>query len=285
MLPANGEEGFVLDNGTCASVPPDYHVHTPLCKHAEGHVADYRAMAGRRGMREICFTDHMPDPSGYDPQHRMEPGQYAEYLQLVRPLQRDGSPSVLLGIEADFYDGCEGYVRSWLRNQPFDLVLGAVHYIGGWGFDNPSQMAAWERADVRGVWKEYFSLLGRMADTRLYDVVAHLDLPKKFGHRLDDDHMREWVQPVLDRIAAADMAIEINTSGLRRAVGEAYPSALILQLACERGVPICFGSDSHRPEEVGWAFDAAVQTALDAGYREHVLFRNRKRTARPLVHR
>ncbi len=256
-----------LNNKTAdTELPPDYHIHTPLCKHATGTPADYRAAARSVRMGELCFTDHAPDPSGYDLKHRMTILQFPSYVLMVRSIQDGGSPRVLLGIEADYYPGAEPFLRDWLPHQPFDVVLGSVHYINDWGFDNPDNLYVWDSVDVKGVWRQYFSLVRSLVELRLFDVITHFDLPKKFGHRIRDTDLKEMVQPLLDRIAKAGMAIEINTSGWRRKVAEAYPSPLILNLMRERGIPITFGSDAHAPEDVGYAFDKAVALAREAGY-------------------
>ena len=116
---------------------PDYHIHTVLCKHAEGHVADYKARARGLNIPEICFTDHIPGPDGYDPKHRMDISQFDAYRSMILAQQDGDEPTVLFGIEADYYGGCEKFLRSWLHDQDFDFVLGSVHYISDWGFDNP----------------------------------------------------------------------------------------------------------------------------------------------------
>lgn len=260
------------------NLPPDYHTHTVLCKHAEGTTAEFRQSARDQGIPELCFTDHCPEPSGYDYKHRMAVEHIPAYYELVRPLQDDTAPTVLLGLEADYWPGCEAFLRGFLPKQPLDLVLGSVHYIKDWGFDNPDYLKLWESVDVRGVWKEYFNLLAELANTGLFDVIGHFDLPKKFGHRLRDRDMKEMVQPLLDLLARRNMAIEINTSGWRRDVAEAYPSPLILALAREREIPITFGSDAHAPKEVGYEFERALLLAREAGYTDSLRFRNRQAT-------
>ena len=261
---------------------PDYHMHTVLCKHANGKPSEYRKAAERRGLPEICFADHVPNPDGYDPGNRMEMAQFPEYRHMVGSLQDGETPNVLLGAEADYYDGCVPFLREWLPKQGFDLVLGSVHYIDDWGFDNPADRHIWDTVDVTAAWRRYFGLVGQLADTGLFDVVGHLDLPKKFGYRPPDKKLKELVQPALDHIAEAEMGIEINTSGLRKPVGEIYPSPLILSLAQERDIPICFGSDSHRPEDVGADFDRALSMAWEAGYSEYFRIRGRKKYLIPL---
>jgi histidinol-phosphatase (PHP family) len=260
----------------------DYHTHTPLCKHAVGEPAEYVAAAAARGLDEIAFTDHVPAPDGYDAANRMLLEQYPEYLRRVRSAAGASGPAVLLGIEADYYEGCEPFLAEWLPRQPFDLVLGSVHYIDDWAFDNPDHAARWDRADLRAAWGAYFALVGRLADSGLFDIVGHLDLPKKFGHRPDPRDVEDAAAPALDRIARAGMAIEINTAGLRRPAREAYPSPLLLGLACRRGIPICFGSDAHAPGDVGHAFDQALRAARAAGYTHAARYRARVRTAVPL---
>lgn len=263
-------------------LPSDAHLHTPLCKHAGGEPARYADEARAGGVGEIVFCDHAPAPDGYDAQHRMDLAQFPEYRRAVRALgeSRD-RPRIGFGIEADYYEGCEGFLRDWLPAQDFDLVIGSVHFIGDWGFDDPLQAGVWDSVNVVGAWGRYFDLIGRLADTGMYDVVGHLDLPKKFGHRIGEADLRDVACPALDRIAASGMAIEINTGGLRKPVREIYPSPVLLSLVRARGIPICFGSDAHAPDEVGYAFGDAVALAEAAGYRGYVRFQGRKKTATP----
>lgn len=264
---------------------PDTHLHTPLCRHAEGEPAAFKAAARGQGIPAIAFTDHLPNPDGYDLPHRMTMAEWPKYRELVLAQQTPEAPRVLLGAECDYYEGCDASLRPRLAGLQLDLLLGSVHHIGRWGFDSPEERHVWNSADVAGVWREYFSLLGKLADLRLADVVGHLDLPKKFGHRPPDRVVKEMAQPVLDRIAASGMAIEINSAGLRKPVAEIYPAGFLLALAGEREIPICFGSDAHRPEEVGYCFDQSLELARQAGYREAVSFAGRRRTAYPLPER
>ena len=187
-----------------------------------------------------------------------------------------------MGLEADYYEGCERFLGSWLPAQEFDFVLGSVHFIDGWGFDNPEERHIWDAADVTATWRRYFDVLTRLIDSNLFDAVGHMDLPKKFGYRPSDRDLREMVQPVLDRIADAGMGIELNTSGLRKPVGEIYPSPMIVSMAREREIPICFGSDAHSPGDVGDRFALAFNLAREAGYTDYFKIRQRKKELTPL---
>ena len=262
---------------------PDYHIHTPLCKHAEGKMEDFFQAARQMNLPEICFTDHVPNPDNYDSQHRMSIGEFDLYRETVLALAASSAaPAVLFGVEADYYNGCERFLRKWLPRHKFDLVIGSIHYINNWGFDNPDEREVWDNVDVAGTWREYFDLVGRLADTHLFDVVGHLDLPKKFGYTPGEHAIREMAGPAMKKIAVAQMAIEINTSGLRKPVREIYPSILLLKMAREHGIPVCFGSDAHKPDEVGYEFAPALEWAGKAGYSEAVRFSARHKKSYPL---
>ncbi len=261
---------------------PDYHIHTVLCKHAKGEPRTFWEAAARMGLDEMCFSDHVPAPDGYDPGNRMDISQYDCYRKMVREAAGGESPRVLTGIEADYYEGCLPFLRDWLPRQSFDFVLGSVHYIDGWGFDNPDERAVWDSVDVAGTWRTYFQFIIKLARTRLFDAMAHLDLPKKFGYRPSDAALKEMAKPALDEIAAAGMAIEINSSGLRKPVKEIYPSGLLLEMACERDIPVCFGSDAHAPREVGFMFDVSLELARQVGYSKFLRFSARERSFHPL---
>jgi len=261
---------------------PDYHLHTSLCNHAEGEVAGYRKAAAALEIPEICFVDHAPNPDGYDPKHRMKLNDFCVYQDMVAALMDHQAPHVLFGLEADYYSGCEAFLEKWLAGQELDFVLGSVHFIEEWGFDNPDVKQVWNSVDIVETWRSYFKLVEKLVETGLFDAVSHLDIPKKFGHRPAEKDLKEMVQPVLDKVAAAGMGMELNTSGLRKPVGEIYPSPLIVSLARERGIPICFGSDAHSPEEVGKDFPMALEMAWKAGYTQYFRIRRRKKYLVPL---
>ncbi|MBM4149034.1 MAG: histidinol-phosphatase HisJ family protein [Lentisphaerae bacterium] len=259
-------------------LPEDTHTHTYLCKHAGGEPREYVRRAEKLGLAGMVFTDHAPARDGYDPKNRMEEAEFQEYVRIVSAARDDSPLPVGMGIEADFYPGSTAFLTEWLPPRRLDVVLGSIHYIAGWGFDNPTEAHRWDGTDVEGAWRSYFTLVAQMAATRLYDVVGHLDLPKKFGHRPSDMAVCEMAAPALDAVAEAGMAVEINTSGLRRPVREMYPSPMLLRMAFERGIPVTFGSDAHMTEQVGMDFDKAVALARETGYTQYAVHRGRKRS-------
>jgi len=117
------------------------------------------------------------------------------------------------------------------------------------------------------IFADYFSLLAEAAATGLFDVMGHLDLPKKFGYR-PQANVCELARGVIQSMVEHGVAFEINTAGRDKPVGEFYPSADLVAACCRAGVKLTLGSDSHAPEEVGRYFDEAAAVAKSAGYTE-----------------
>jgi len=244
---------------------PDYHTHTVRCGHASGRPADYVAAARSKGLSAIGIADHIPLLPEPDPGISMEYCELTDYVAEIQELKTTNPGYVFLGIEADFRPETTEEVGSMLADHPFDYVIGSVHHIGPWGFDDPRQIEHYADRDIDDVWVEYFELVGDAAESGLFSILGHLDLVKKFGYRptrtLDAELGR-----LVDRIARAGTLVEINTAGLHKPVGEAYPTLDILRRLQEAGVGVTFGSDAHRPQEVGRDFAHAADLARDAGY-------------------
>ena len=252
----------------------DSHLHTPLCGHATGTPREYAQAALDAGLAGLCFTDHMPMPEWYDAPWRMRRDQLARYVEEVRAVQQEfaGQLNVRLGLEADFHPGTERYVEEVLGEYPWDYVIGSVHYLGAWGFDNPEFVDEYERRDLGQLYRHYAALVEGAARSGLFDAIGHLDLPKKFGHRAPDDSA---LLRVLDVVAGLGLALDFNTAGWRKPVAEAYPAPNLVRAAAERGIPFVLGSDAHAPGEVGYRFGDALELIREAGG-QVVTFRGRQ---------
>ncbi len=262
--------------------PADYHLHTPLCRHASGEPEAYARRAQEIGLTEIGFSDHAPMRQDNFDQWRMNFSQLDEYVAKIRAAQKQFPQlTIRLALEVDYLPGQEDWIRELAARHPWDYFIGSVHYVAeGWAVDDPHQLSEWKRRDVLEVWQIYFERLTRAAESGLFEIIGHADLPKKFGHRPDDGCV-----PLYKKFLAAakksGCAMELNTAGLRKDCREIYPGRQLLELAFQYGVPITFGSDAHAPEEVGMDFDQAVHLARQAGYRESCRFVRRQRRSVP----
>lgn len=262
----------------------DYHTHTSLCKHGTGWVEDYVRQAARLGLDEIGCSEHIPMPERFDEAHRMDLDQYySVYAPSVTEVRDgfDGDIEIKRGIEADFFPGTEQWVTKFIGENDFDYVIGSVHFIGEWGFDNPVFVHQYEERDINATYAAYFEAIQQSATSGLFDIIAHCDLVKKFGHR-PTGNLDRLIRDTMNVVRKNDLCIEVNTSGLRKPVREIYPSESILAMASELKIPLTLGSDAHDPADVGRDFDKASALIRKYGRGEIAVFRKRNRTMVPL---
>ena len=125
------------------------------------------------------------------------------------------------------------------------------------------------------VYHDYYALLRQSAKSGMFNIMGHCDLVKKFGHRATEN-MTDEVKATAKVFKETGVAIEINTAGLRKPVKEIYPALDCLKIYAQAGMPLTFGSDSHAPVEVAKNFAEAAELAQAAGYKEYLLFKQRK---------
>jgi histidinol-phosphatase (PHP family) len=260
------------------SLPADYHMHTPLCRHATGEPELYAKRAIELGLTEIGFSDHSPMRQDNFDNWRMNFSQLEEYIEKIRKAQKDFPKlTIRVALEVDYLPGHEDWIRELAARHPWDYFIGSVHYISdSWDIDNPAKLSEWKNRDAFEVWSTYFDRLTLAAESGLFEIIGHADLPKKFGHRPTRD-CTPLYEKFLSAAAKSGCALDINTAGLRKDCREIYPSRQILELAFQKGMPITFGSDAHAPEEVGMNFAEAIQLAHSVGYMESCRFAQRKR--------
>jgi len=258
----------------CGRLLYETHMHTVLCRHATGEITEYAAVAEKRGLAGIVVTCHNPLPNGYGQSVRMYPEQMPEYLRLVRQARFawEGRVDVRLGLECDYVPGFEAFLKTQTAGADFDYLLGSVHPQMG------EYVRTWFRGNIVDFQKVYFEHLAMAAETGLFDCLSHPDVVKNVFpaewniHRIMPDICR-----ALDRIAAAGVAMELNTSGLTKDIPEMNPGLAILKEMRKRDIPVVIGADAHAPEFVGWHFEAACDLLKDAGYKHASFFLGRKR--------
>lgn len=261
----------------------DSHVHTSRCRHAVGAPADYVAAAAARGLDVLTFTDHLPLPTGFSSEYAMPEDELPAYVdEVARAAEavHDG-PEVLLGVEADWLPGHEAHTRRLVDAHPFDVVLGSVHFIDDWAFDDPDLVDRYADWDPDALWERYFTELEHAATSGVFDVMSHPDLVKKFRCAPVRDP-RELYEAAARAMARGRVAVEVSTGGLRKPCAEIYPARDFLVELRRADVPVTFGSDAHRPDEVGHGWADACALLRETGYESLVVFRDRRPEERGL---
>lgn len=274
----------------------DYHVHLRPDGN-EAIAADYftaanaeryRETASERGIAELGVAEHV---------HR-----FTQALDVwTHPFWRDSAQDDLddycrfvreetdlrLGIEADWIAGREDRMAALLDAREWDYVVGSVHFLRDRGVDSGygGDWDVWDTArNADEVWRTYFETLAEAARSGLYDIMAHPDLVKVWGTQrpLPDRDPRFYYEPAVEAMAEAGVAAELSTAGLRKAVGELYPAASLMEMIVDAGIPIALSSDAHVPDDLGHRYDDALAFLEDHGVSEIAVFEGRRRRLEPV---
>lgn len=247
-----------------------------------GEPEDYVREAIGKGLSEIGFADHMPLLRMRDERLTMAPDDLPRYVESVREIKESVDEiGIRLGVEMDYFPGQMGEIWDKAEEFEFDYVYGSVHYIDGWGFSDSRHLTSYQGKDPDATYERYFEIFCEAVEEGGFDIMAHPDLVKKHGIATTLPLSRIYAEAA-DALARADVAVEVNTSGLRKPALDIYPSLPFLIACRERGVAITLGSDAHAPGQVGMDFDLALRLLRKAGVTEIATFEARKRTMRSI---
>ena len=257
----------------------DSHMHTPLCKHARGNPVEYAQKAEERGLKGIIFTCHNPGPKGWSPNVRMSLKELSTYVKIVDNARQkwNGRIDVRLGLESDYIPGIEPFLEKLHQAAPFHYILGSVHPQLNY------YKETFYNGNVYQYQQSYFENLALAAESGLYDCLAHPDLIKNiFPDQWDWIPLMDNILESLDRIARTGIAMEINTSGLHKALQEVHPMPIMVMEMRKRNIPVVLGSDSHTPDRVGADFYSSLRMLESYGYKKISHFINRQRIDTPI---
>ena len=265
----------------------DQHVHSrhSFDSHSDPAACVERALAC--GLTGITFTEH------FDTHPDDWPGCVYDddaYSATVRGLRDEFADRIFIGkgIEVCYQPDRMPFILDFLGRHEFDMVILSVHYFGS---DAIFRRASWEGVDAFEGTRRYLETVRNAvqfcerlhrSDGRVFDVLGHLDVVKRYTQRFFGTHdvMRfsDLVDEILNACLAADLTPEINTSTLRQNLDEPMPGAEILSRYAELGgTAMSLASDAHLVESVGAGFDRAIAMLRDAGVSHMSIFKCREK--------
>jgi histidinol-phosphatase (PHP family) len=269
----------------------DYHLHLrpddvgkATEAFTEENVDRYLAAASEHGIDELGVSEHIYRFSEalevwrhpyWQAQARDDLGEYCDFV---------ASTPLKLGIEADFVRGAEDKLDQMLTGRPFDYIVGSVHFLGDEGAVDDTRYDIWSaEGDPGKLWTRYFEWIADAARSGLFDILAHPDLVKIWGEGrpAPDRDPRFYYEPAIEAIAESGVAVEVSTAGLRKPVGELYPSHAFAEMCVEAGAEFALSSDAHAPDQVGYGYDQALEFLADLGVERICVFEGRRRRLEP----
>jgi histidinol-phosphatase (PHP family) len=254
-------------------LPLDAHMHTDLSPDSNVPIDTYAATALEHGIAEIAVTDHVD----------FEPGApafaystFADRERVVRDAAERWAPqgvAIRFGVELTYDRSWEADIRAHLARHAYDFTIGSIHDRVESPY-SPRRVAAWiEGRSLADIVAPSFDEVTAAARSGLFDAIGHIDGVKRYLH----PHIKpaafeaapELYEPILHALVDSGTALEVNTSGLRYAIGVTFPHAAIVARFRELGGrALTIGSDAHRAEHANWGLDDGYAIATDAGFTE-----------------
>ncbi|MBN1981216.1 MAG: histidinol-phosphatase [Chitinivibrionales bacterium] len=267
----------------------DYHIHTPYCKHAEGAIIEYVDVALRKGMNEICFTDHLGRYYLTPSQRRRywdwgmaqrSLNRYIDELEQIKKTYKDAIV-IKMGLEIDYIEGAEELVQPLIQQFPFDFLIGSIHCLPLFGWKH---IAHYTTYDPYLLFSEYFRVAQAAIASKLFDSLGHLDFIWRYGQwpQNESSNIYEWIDQTVKAAAQHDCAIEINSNGYlwsqMYTVETGDPFECLMQSIKKQRTIITVGSDAHRPDFVAKSFPDIHATLTMRGISECAIFNKRKKS-------
>ena len=226
----------------------DYHMHSRVSFDGQDTGLAMAMAAKERGLKEICFTDHIDytpdmdmvfDTAVYNTEY--------DHLQVPGLLIRRGMEFGLTPDNAE-------QLKIDLGRRHFDFVIGSVHLVDGVDIYMEPYWAG----------KDYDTAIRLNLETTLeavrahedYDVLGHLTYISKCGANPRKELLRYedhkgLVDEILRELVKRGKGMELNTSGIDRC-GGSLPTLDYFQRFYELGGKIVtVGSDSHDVARAG----------------------------------
>lgn len=249
----------------------DCHIHSHISEDSKASLAQMCQGAIAHGLTGVAFAEHYdlnPNDSGY---RFFNHARYFQEFSAVRT-QFGDRLKLLKGVEfGEPHLYPEAFTE--VQQQDYDVIIGSIHWAG------PVFVGAKEvllTSTPRVFYESYYQIMLDMVQFGGFDILAHIDFPKRYLKTNITD--LPILEDVLASLIATDIALEINTSSLRKGLPEVMPAAAILRRYAELGGRrITFGSDAHVPEDVGAGFDYARELVtqfpqFEVGYFEQRRF-------------
>ncbi len=256
----------------------NYHFHSRCSFDADYPLTELCRTAVAAGVRHLCLTDHcdlinewgLPDDSfDWSLEDRELASARAQFpdLDLRRGVELG---QALIRPEA---------ATKILAEPGIDFVLGSMHTRRD-GADY-YYMDFTSRQQCLPLLEDYLLSLLELSHTDYLDSLAHLTYPIRYmrfrdGVDVDFHPFDDLIREILTVLVERGKALEVNTSGYRRAGGEPLPPAYILRMYRDLGGDlITIGSDAHEPKHMADGLSQGMALIQQCGFRYLTLYQNR----------
>ena len=270
----------------------DIHIHTSFSSDCDEPMEEQIKQALSLGLDTLCFTEHMdkdyPSDPGKEknghPEFWLETEKYHEHFLEMRD-KYAGRIRLLFGVELGLQPHLSKWCADYVSGYDFDYVIGSVHTINRM---DPYYPAFFEERSEREAYEEYFDeALTDIKGFSDFDSLGHLDYVVRYGPNKNRDYsykaFADHIDPILEYLIDKGIALEANSAGYRKGLGEPNPCKDVLLRYKELGGElITIGSDAHLTGSMCNDFARLEALLLECGFRYHAVFEGRKCELYPL---
>lgn len=262
----------------------DLHTHTFRSFDAEAKPEEHLARAGELGLTGFAVTNHCD--VNVQPLAQIREVFLADGQDVRRIREMASNVEVLQGIELGEPLEDLSYAEEMMGLLPYDYVIGSVHNSPG---QEDFYFLDCSSVDLDEVLIPYFETLIQLADWGKTDSIAHITYPLryiegKYNRKVDLSRYSDLIDQLFRTIIARNLALEVNSSGLRQEIKRPMPDERFLRRYYEMGGrKIVFGSDAHASRDLGAGIPECRKLCQAIGFTEAVYFRGRKEIAYPLA--
>ena len=231
----------------------DYHLHSDISFDAHSPAREIVACAAQKGLKEICFTEHMDiDPAG----GREEIGlDFARYDAVYQNLMAEGCPiAVKQGVELGAFGDRAEEFAAIARAHDYDFVICSQHFVGT---RDPYYPEFYEGKTMHEAYQEYLEEICKTLRVfKEYDVVGHIGYPSKYYRGTEPckfiySEFAEIIDEILKQAIADGKGIEVNTSSIPKTDDTVATSEMVSRYLELGGEILTVGSDAHWAADVG----------------------------------
>jgi histidinol-phosphatase (PHP family) len=209
--------------------------------------------------------------------------EFLEAIEKAKKRWHNYGVTLRVGVEADYFEGAEEELRQLLDPIDCDFINGSIHFVDGWGFDNPQTKDHFQEYILEDLYEKFFLCVQKGIESGLFDYMSHLDNIKVFNHIPKVESLLPFYHSIAECLIKHNVATEVN-SGLyyRFPVKEKCPGEAFLSILASHGVLFTVSSDAHFPEDLGAYVDQSIRDLSNLGVTEIATFNQKKRIMKPL---
>ena len=266
-------------------IQADYHMHCCTSYDSIAKPEDMIEEAIRKGLKEICFTDHYDKDYFYKGKETIfDLEKYMQTMTVLKDRYKQRL-QIRIGIELGLQIHVKEQYQQLVKQYPFDFVIGSIHCIQK---KDPAEGQLFKGEKDENIYQRMFEeTLINIREFTQFDVLGHLDYVVRYSNQKGEGYSYEIYKDYIDEIwktlIEKGCGIEVNTAGLKYGLPFVHPIREALKRYQELGGEIVtIGADAHMPQHIAYEFEKARDILLQCGFQYYTVFKDRKPVFRKL---